>query len=262
MTDTGGLYQNDLNAGSGWVSIGQGLPLTGTHTPAFPADHPFATREMQEAFAIPLETTTNSQLASVNLLTMIYAPSNPQIAYLGTGGSGVYRSINGGAGWQPAGLGGESILDLAVDQADSNLVYAVTDIPGSIKISTNGGTTWMDSYQPFIFYSLAASPINSHDLYAGTNNGIYRYYSGSWTPIGLPGQELTSLMIDPSQANLIYAGTTSGAYYSLDAGHTWNFVDERLRNQTIQSISIDPTTPNLVYFGTKTHGIFLVWIRV
>jgi hypothetical protein len=181
---------------------------------------------------------------------------------LGTGGSGVYKSINGGAGWQPAGLGGESILDLAVDQADSNLVYAVTDIPGSIKISTNGGTIWMDSYQPFIFYSLAASPIKSHDLYAGTNNGIYRYYSGSWTPIGLPGQEVTSLMIDPSQANLIYAGTTSGAYYSLDAGHTWNFVDERLRNQTIQSISIDPTTPNLVYFGTKTHGIFLVWIRV
>ena len=262
MTDTGGLYLNDLNAGNGWVSIGQGLPLTGTHTPAFPADHPFATREMQEAFATPLETTTNSQLTSVNLLTMIYAPSNPQIAYLGTGGSGVYRSINGGAGWQPAGLGGESILDLAVDQADSNLVYAVTDIPGRIKISTNGGTTWMDSYQPLIFYSLEASPIKSHDLYAGTNNGIYRYYSSSWTLIGLPGQEVTSLMIDPSQANLIYAGTTSGAYYSLDEGHTWNFVDERLRNQTIQSISIDPTTPNLVYFGTKTHGIFLVWIRV
>ena len=260
MTDTGGLYRNDLNAGNGWVSAGQGLPLTGTLTPAFSADHPFATREMQEAFATPLETTTNSQLLSVNLLRMVYAPSDPQIAYMGTGGSGVYKSTNGGASWQPTNLGGASILNLAVDLANRDLVYAVTDIPGSIKISTDGGGTWMDSYQPVIFYSLAASPIKSGDLYAGTNNGIYRYHSGSWTPLGLSGQVVTTLMPDSSRPNLIYAGTTSGAYYSLDAGYTWKFVDERLRNQIIQSISIDPANPNLVYFGTKTHGIFLAGI--
>ncbi len=260
ITDSGGLYQNDLNAGHGWVSIGQGLPQTGILTPAFPADHPFATREMQEAFTTPHETTTYSQLASVNLLTMVYAPSDPQTAYMGTGGSGVYKSTNGGASWQPAGLGGESILNLAVDLANRDLVYAVTDVPGSIKISTDGGVTWMDSYQPVVFYSLAASPINSGDLYVGTNNGIYYYHSGSWTSLGLSGQVVTSLSIDSSQPNRIYAGTTSGAYYSLDAGHTWKFVDERLFNQTIQSICIDPSIPNLVYFGTMTHGIFLMWI--
>jgi photosystem II stability/assembly factor-like uncharacterized protein len=260
ITDTGGLFQNDLNAGIGWVNNGQGLPLTGTHTPAFPADHPFATREEQELFTTPVETTTNNQLSSVNLLTMVFAPSNPLIAYLGTGGSGVYKSTNGGTSWQPGGLPGESILSLAVDLTNSNLVYAVTDVPGSIKISTDGGGTWMDSLQPLTFYSLSASPLKSGDLYAGTSNGIYRYHSGSWTPLGLSDQVVTFVKTDSSQPNLIYAGTISGAYYSVDAGLTWKFVDERLSNQIIQSISIDPTTPNLVYFSTKTHGIFLVWI--
>jgi photosystem II stability/assembly factor-like uncharacterized protein len=261
LTDTRGLYQNDLNAGHGWVSVGQGLPLTNTFTPAYLADHPFATREMQEAFSTPLETTTTSQLSSVNLVTMVYAPSDPQFAYMGTGGSGVYKSANGGASWQPTGLVGDSILSLAVDLTDNDLVYAVTDIPGKIKISTDGGDTWMDSYQPLTFYSLASSPMKSGDLYAGTNQGVYRYHSVSWKALGLIDQVVTSLATDSSQPNLIFAGTTSGAYYSLDAGLTWKFVDERLRDQTIQSISMDPASPNLVYFSTKTHGIYRMWIE-
>lgn len=261
MTDTGGLYQNDLNASNGWVNVGQGLPLTGTLTPAYPADHPFATREMQEAFAAPQETSSTSQSSSVNLLTMVYAPSDPQIAYIGTSGSGVYRSTNGGASWQPAGLGGESILSLAVDLTDSDLIYAVTGIPGSIKISTDGGGTWMDAYLPVTFYSLSASSTESGVIYAGTSSGIYRYQSSNWIVLGLSSQVVTSLATDSSLPDLIYTGTTSGAYYSLNGGDTWNFVNENLRNITIQSISFDPANPNLVYFSTKTHGIFLGLIR-
>ena len=260
MTDIGGLYQNDLNAGLGWVRVGQGLPLTNTFTPAFPADHPFATKEMQDAFTTPIETTTNSQLLSVNLLTMAFAPSDPHIAYMGTGGAGVYKSTNGGSSWQPAGLAGESILSLAVDLTDPNLVYAVTNSPGSIKVSNNGGGTWTDSYQPLTFYSLAASLTKSGDLYVGTNAGVYRFRSSNWKALGLTDQVVTSLATVSSQPNLIYAGTTSGAYYTLDAGLTWKFVDEHLRNQTIQSISLDPAIPNLVYFSTNTHGTYRVWI--
>jgi photosystem II stability/assembly factor-like uncharacterized protein len=260
LTDTDGLYQNDLNAGNGWVKVGQGLPLTKTLTQAYPADHPFATREMQEAFTSPLETTQTNLLANAILLTMVYAPSDPQIAYMGTGGSGVYKSIDGGASWQPAGLAGESVLSLAVDQTDSEMVYAVTENPGRIKISTDGGGNWIDSNLPVTFYSLTASPSEPGVLYAGTSNGIYRYQSGIWSALGLTDQVVTSISIDPSRPDLIYAGTTSGAYYSLDEGLTWKFVDEYLRYQTIQSISFDPTVPNLVYFCTMTHGIYRLWI--
>jgi hypothetical protein len=260
LTDSGGLFQNDLPAGNGWISVGGGLPLTTNRIPAFPADHPFTTLEMQEDLTDPQETESTSQVTSVNLLRMIYAPSNPQIAYMGTGGSGVYKSYDGGLSWQPTGLANESILSLAVDLTDPNLVYAATNISGRIKISINGGDTWIDGVLPVTFYSLAASSTETGVLYAGTSSGIYRYQYSNWTALDLSDKSVTAIAVDPVQSGVIYVGTTSGAYYSIDDGLSWNIVDINLLGITIQSISFDRTIPNVVYFSTKTHGIFLASI--
>ena len=138
LTDTGGLFKNDLYSGLGWVSFGRGLPLTNFSTPAFSADDPFATLEMQENFATPQVEQTTNQLP-VGLLKMVFAPSDPQIAYIGTNGAGVYRSQNGGANWQSIDLGGNAIRSLAVDPTDPNLIYATTDYFGSLKVSPDGG---------------------------------------------------------------------------------------------------------------------------
>ena len=83
---------------------------------------------------------------------------NPQIAYIGTHGSGVYRSKNGGLSWQPAGLGGQTILSLAVDPADPNLVYAATEISGSLWVSIDGGNSWNNIFLPVNFYSVLQLP--------------------------------------------------------------------------------------------------------
>lgn len=261
LTDTGGLFQNDLNSSTGWVSIGQALPLTLTPQPAFPVDHPFATHEMHEYFATPVEALESSLPANVNLLVMTFAPSDPRIAYLGTGGSGVYKTANGGASWQPAGLEGESIQSLAVDPADLDLVYAATATPGSLKLSLNGGDSWTDANLPVTFYSLATSATTPGILYAGTSSGIYRYQAGSWTQLGLADQVITAIATDPAQPDRIFAGTTSGAFYTTDNGHSWKLADRNLSGFIIQSINIDPTHPNWVYFCTKTHGIYLATIH-
>ena len=261
LTDSGGLFQNDLNSSSGWVYINGGLPLTQIPQPAYPADHPFATLDMQEAFANPQVTLSAEQAINVNLLKMVYAPSNPQIAYLGTAGSGVYRSTNGGMDWLPAELGGQSILSLAVDRADPHLIYAATEISGSVKVSIDGGSSWNNIYLPVNFYSLAASLTESGVFYAGTNQGIYKYQSGAWSQLGLIDKTVTALALDPIRPGVIYAGTTSGAFFSTDNGLTWDWVDKILNGHTIQSISFDRSIPNVVYFGTKTHGIFLAAIR-
>jgi photosystem II stability/assembly factor-like uncharacterized protein len=257
LTDTAGLYQNDVNSGTGWVSLGKGLPLIQTTHPAYPVDHPFATHEIQESIAITDSNISANHTASVNLLVMTYAPSDPQIAYIGTGGSGVYKSNDAGLSWLPAGLVGESIQSLAVDPADSNLVYAATFTPGSLKISLNGGSSWTDANLPVTFYSLATSPAIPGILYAGTSNGLYLYQSGSWTELGLADQIITSIAIDPVHPDRIYAGTNeNGAYYTDDSGISWQIVDRNLDGLTVQSINLDPTSPDIMYFSTKTHGIY------
>jgi photosystem II stability/assembly factor-like uncharacterized protein len=257
LTDTGGLFRNDLNNNSGWVKTGAGLPLTIQPMPAFPADHPFATLEMQEYDTTPQVAISTTQ-ETTGLLTMIYAPSNPQVAYIGTNGHGVQRSSDGGSTWLPAGLGGNVIYSLAVDPSDSNLLYAATGYPGSMKMSSNGGVSWLNAELSLYFYTLLASPSETGVVYAGTNAGVYLYQSGVWTALGLSDQSVTALAFDPHRAGVIYAGTTSGAYYSPDGGNSWYFASDQLSDQTIQMISFDQSIPNVVYFSTKTHGIFLL----
>lgn len=259
LTDTGGLYQNDFS-GAGWIKINGGLPLSQTLIPAFSPDHPFATLDMQESFAHPPTILPDNQSVSTNLLKMVYAPSDAQIAYIGTLGKGVYRSTNGGLNWQPAGLGWETILSLAVDAVDPDTIYAATEISGSLKISTNGGIDWNYANLPVSFYSVAASPTEAGVAYAGTSMGVYRYQSGGWTAMGLSDKTITSIAVDPVHPGVFYAGTSSGAYFSKDYGATWKFVDNKLQDQVIQSIRIDRHTPNAVYFSTKTHGVFLALI--
>jgi photosystem II stability/assembly factor-like uncharacterized protein len=260
LTDTGGLYQNDTNTTNGWVKVGQGLPLAEFSTPAFPADHPLATYEMEEYFPDPAEINTVNQPTSAILLTMVYAPSSQQTAYMGTGGSGVYKSTNGGTSWTTAGLTGETVPSIAVDPTNSNLVYAATNTPGSLKISQNGGGIWTDASLAVTFYSLATSLASPGILYAGTSNGIYSYQAGTWVNLGLEGMAVTALATDPVQPDKIFAGTTSGAYYSTDGGLSWKFVDQDLTGYTIQSINIDPIRNSWIYFSTKTHGIYLATI--
>jgi photosystem II stability/assembly factor-like uncharacterized protein len=256
LTDSGGLYQNNLNTGAGWVSIGQGLPLTSTPQSALPAHHPLATHEEIEATTNLDTSLPNNQVESVNLMTMIFAPSTAQTAYLGTGGSGVYISTDGGLIWQSAGLSGETIQSLAVDSTNPELVYAATITPGSVKISSNRGETWTDAELPVTFYSLAASPNIPGYFYAGTDVGLYLYQAGSWTQLGFADQAVTSISVDPAHPNRIFVGTTSGAYYSNDTGLTWVNIDPNLSQLTIQSIDMDPAQPNWLYISTKTHGIY------
>ncbi len=257
LTDQNGLYLYDFSIGDGWVPIGQGLPLAQTTRPAFAPDNPLATLDMLESFGLTAQSSTTSTLMYTNLLEMVYAPSEPQVAYLGTTSAGVYRSTNSGSTWQSAGLDGLTIQALAVDLLDSNLVYAATNVPGSIKISLNGGSSWTDAYQTGTFYSLAASPQESGVVYAGTNTGLFCYQSGTWTPLGLSDKTVTAIAVDPIRQGVIYAGTTSGAYYTTDNGLKWYLVNRQLADHIILAITIDQKSPARVYFATKTHGVFV-----
>jgi photosystem II stability/assembly factor-like uncharacterized protein len=259
ITNEGGLFKNDLNSGNGWIFAGIGLPQTGLIQPApYSAENPLATLEMQEAPASEPEITIVSPSVNVPLMKMVFAPSNSQVAYMGTAGSGVYRSDNGGQNWTKTALNSGTIVSLAVDHMNPNRVYAATNTSGSILVTENGGQTWNNVNLSVTFYSLTASPAETGVLYAGTNNGLYRYQSGSWSQLGLPGQSVTAVTLDPAYSGWIFAGSESGAYYSPNGGQTWTIADENLNGQTIEAINVDSSAPNLIYFSTKTHGIFLL----
>jgi photosystem II stability/assembly factor-like uncharacterized protein len=261
LTDTGGMYQYDLNTADGWIKVGSGLPLTMASVPTYPSDHPLATLDMMESFAYPATQEDSASVTNSPLLNMVYSPADPQIAYLGTSVQGAYRSNDGGLTWLSIGLGGQTIYGMAADLADPDLVYAVTSATGSLKVSKNAGSSWLQYYLPTQFLSVAASPTVPGIAYVGTKTGIYRFQYGEFSQLGLADQSVTAIALDASKPGMIFAGTASGAYYSTDGGVSWSRVDSRLNGQTITAISFDKTIPNVVYFSTKTHGIYLKAIQ-
>lgn len=269
LTDTQGLYRYNLSAGGSWVHIAGGLPAlaVGQAAPtslSYGPNYPFSVPEKPDSDVHP-EIYANQKpaapTASPPYLAMSFAPSAPNMAYLGTNGSGVFKSSNSGGAWSPAGLSGFVVWSLAVDLVNPDLVYAATSTAGTVKVSTNGGASWSNSNLPaadLTVYSLALSTNGLSTLYAGTNNGVYQMAGGVWTALGLSGNTVTSVAANPSAPGYLYAGTTNGAFYSPNAGVMWQPGLPQLANLTIQSINFDTTFPFMVYYCTTANGALRV----
>ena len=258
LTTTGGLFRYDTLLGGSWVFVGEDLPQSTQPTEAFSADDPRASRETLLDEPAASANRPEGLPEAENLLSMVYAPSNANIVYLGTGGAGVYKSLNGGRDWFFSGLEGMVINSLAVDLLDANRVYAITNNNGNVRFSLDGGGSWgtleNSIYVPAA-YSLAAATDGSGTLTMGTSQGVQRYSAAGWSTTLLWGTSVPLVVTDQGHPGMVFAGTGSGAYISEDGGITWHDGPQALAGLTVQSVSFDPLQPQVVYFGTKTQGI-------
>ena len=128
----------------------------------------------------------------------------------------------------------------------SKTIYGVSirnnsDAGGDVYQSTDGGQTWKDistgvtdatSGQSLSHQALTSSIDGTDALYvvesSATNGGLrayWRYASGAWSRISLQssiGQALTSVVVDPTNAQRIYAmGADTGLARSDNGGATW-----------------------------------------
>jgi photosystem II stability/assembly factor-like uncharacterized protein len=72
---------------------------------------------------------------------------------------------------------------------------------------------------------------------------------------GLFGGAVTTLVIDPSSTQTLYAGTeSSGVFKSADGGANW--VAAGLPNTFVRALAIDPSSPQTLYAGTYGDGVF------
>lgn len=103
-----------------------------------------------------------------------------------SGRTALYRSDDGGASWveasrfsptQADGAGGSespiAIGGLAHDPTDPDRVYVGLN-PGGVKTSSDGGQTWTDLGRPDLKVNDLALGIDGRDLYAATDEGVYR----------------------------------------------------------------------------------------
>jgi photosystem II stability/assembly factor-like uncharacterized protein len=107
-------------------------------------------------------------------------------------------------------------------------------------------------------------PTNPRLLYAGTTGGAYRTQDGgaSWQKVntGLIPEEvlnaslalgINTLVVDPVNPTVVYAGTTNGLFRSANRADSWQQIGQSMPDQFVSSLVAHPTEPDLLYAGGR-----------
>jgi photosystem II stability/assembly factor-like uncharacterized protein len=162
-------------------------------------------------------------------------PGNPNILYVGTAASGVWKTSNAGTTWKPLFESQPtlSIGDLSLEPGNPDVIYVGTgeaNVRNSVSFgrgvykSTDGGTTWR-------FLGLGDT------------------------------RHIARVMVSPADPRTVFVcavghiggpNAERGVFVSRDAGETWTkslFVDDR---HGCGDLDVDPQNPNIVY-ATMWH---------
>jgi photosystem II stability/assembly factor-like uncharacterized protein len=231
------------------------------------------------------------------------APSNPSIVWAGTGeadnrqssswGDGVYKSTDGGASWQKAGLDDtRHVGRIVIHPGDPNTVYvaAVGHLWGpnperGVFKTSDGGQTWKK-----VLYKdentgaidLVMDPRDPNVLFAamyqrqrkgwgfnggGPGSGLFRTTDGgaTWTELtaGLPQGDKGRIGICPFAADsrILYAiveAEGGGVFRSIDRGDTWEHMSGmNPRPMYYSRIFVDPREVNRVYIMGSNRGFYI-----
>lgn len=204
--------------------------------------------------------------------SLLIDAKRPYIAYLGTSGGTIYKSLNGGSSWDQLfpGIGRKQyVVDTLIQHPDDpDRIYAgawdLHSVGGGLFVSRDGGLTWTVihlSDSDVAVRSLAICKSKPDFMLAGTHTGAFFTGDGgdNWHKIGPDSGEfdkIESVAIDPNNPAILFVGTWRLGYRSDDSGKTWTRVESGMYfDSHIFSISISDKIRGAVYAGACS-GIY------
>ena len=162
-------------------------------------------------------------------LSLAVDPNSRAHTYVGTAAGQIFRSLNNGRNWTLIGKGlpAAPILDLIAVQLGS--------CPPSCS-------------QFPIFYASVAG------------NGLYRSVDGeTWvaSSAGLPAGDVLSLTVDPMFPNVLYTGSGTGVFRSVDGGKTWLPLSAGLPETGVRRVQTSSTGRFLIAVPAVGEGTFV-----
>jgi photosystem II stability/assembly factor-like uncharacterized protein len=156
----------------------------------------------------------------------------PETIWVGTSGSGVLVSRDGGKNWRQ-----------------------VSGVPSDVPVNT-----------------IVQDPQRPDFVYVGTKQAFYMSHDGgaSWTRRGgnLPFGDFTAILVNPRNGDEIFAGNAyqisevgGGVYRSTNGGVTWARIDpkqRRLPSQRIWALAFDASDQNVLFVGSHSAGVYVV----
>ncbi len=210
------------------------------------------------------------------VLSLAIDRTNPATIYAATA-SGVFKSTNGGESWSSS-LTNTYVQIVAIAPTTPSTLYAASRT--GVYRTTDGGTSWhamnnglTNQYGYAYVIALAVDPANSNVIYAGGldtgvsggyPNIIYKSTNGgaSWSVSRSAGPytEINTLVVDPTNANTIYAGGAIGAagtvFKTTDGGRSWSEAYLGFNSgYIVRALSVDPSSPSTILAGNG-YGVY------
>lgn len=167
-------------------------------------------------------------------------PTSRRQFYMGTSGSGVWRTDNSGAAWRNVSDGffrRGSVGCLAIAESDPNVIYVGMGECGLRSNVTHG-------------------------------DGVYKSddAGATWRHMGLAAtQNIARIRVHPRDSSLVYAAAFGhrfgpneerGVYRSRDAGETWELVLHVGEGVGAIDLSMNPQNPRVLYAATWEARVF------
>jgi hypothetical protein len=219
---------------------------------------------------------------------MVHIPASTPSTVYAIGRSGPFASSDYGVDWVGIANGAATYAEwdaVAAHPAISGVVLISDEHQGVVLRSADSGNNFSEVLrQPAAdagnpakrqgFRGLAFAPSNPAIVYAGLSKDRGTFLSS--TPLGtviyksvdggltfspkasvLDGINVRRLVVDPNNANLIYAATTSGVYKSSDGAGSWTPLG--LGGRQIEALAINPQQPGYLIAGEIFGGI---WVSI
>lgn len=162
-----------------------------------------------------------TQLENYPVEAIAINPAFSNVIYMGTRQGGFFMSNDYGETWNALKWITGQITDIIINPRNSNEIYTVTRDRGLFR-SEDGGRTWRE-------FTKELSRISAR-------------------------QNISRLILRPSDANTLYLALANGLVKSADHGQKWEFVNVLIPPKAlpVDAVAINPQEPNKMYVGVDT----------
>ncbi|MCW3077034.1 MAG: hypothetical protein JWO32_1643 [Bacteroidetes bacterium] len=192
-------------------------------------------------------------------------PVNASTIYCGR--NQMFISSNLGTNWTQMGTtgGSGSITEFAVAPSNNQVMYVL--YPGSIRKTTDGGTSWTNVTQnvPGNTSFITISPTDPNKAWVTVSGfaltgKVFQTVDGgaTWMNItsNLPNLPANCSVYEPGSNDRIYIGMDVGIYYKDNSTANWTLYNTGLPNVSVMDMEMSPAAPGKIFAATYGRGVY------